>query len=1276
MDIMKFLVLLCLLLCIPLSVLASVNVLSGNLSHQQNLFITQGGSMPMQMTLQYNSLDKISGQIGVGWSHSFEIYLHENSDGALVMTGGVAKRFYFPDDNSGYVARSGDHSTLTANSDGSYSINFPDGSSYQFGNNKKLSSLTDRHGNFLNLDYSVADQLTVTDSTGRQAVIHYDVNSRVDWIHDPAGAQFDLTYNTNGQMETISYPEPQPGAGRPLYIFNYTATGLLEYITDPNQQISKYVYNQGRVIRTVAPEGVLDTNGREVANATVYSKSYAYSSETTLSRSLSFNTNTLPQTTIIANDGGQWVYLYKINEGQLAAKQDPLGNLTEYSYYPSGDGNYGHRQSTLKPMSKETVGTNTLVSYRLTQYNSYDTDGNPLDIATRIRKISYETNGNPTTIVDAPIHQHLTYTYGSYNRPTSITDQIAGTTISINYAPQGDGSEIVTLTAPRINAADSSGPQTVLNYRSDGQLDSITDPLNRQINYNYTATGQLDSITDPNNIVSGFSDFDALGLAQTVTLTGNNGTSTRITSLQYDALAQLIKTTQGSTTPLITEFDYDGVGNRNSVLDAEQNQTSFDYDSQGQVTRITSFLNPGTVEEQQLDTQLNYQNSNCPSCSGGLDNLSTLTDAKNQITQFNYDPLGRMIKKTDAGNNCLGYTYYTDGRPKQTFEGESETGILLLTYEYTADGKLQTKKDAANNTLASYSYDGNNRLQTATTPDSSSTFSYYQNGWLKSVDNGSYLIEYQYDQLGRRELVNVKQGATILHSIDYVYDATTKELESIVSSQAGTFSFGYDAFHRRATLNYPNGIVGTYSYDDTNQINWLTEIKYTDTGTDILTIGYPQHDRVGNRKQRSEDGTITDYSYDDLYRITQAKTGSSEENFTYDLVGNRESGPTVKDTPEVSYDHNAVNQMEKGRKFTYAYDNRGNQAHRYLNVAQTKYWQYNWTSENQLQQAQLIRDGQIIRTVTNKYDAFGRRIEKQVSQARITTTTTYLYDGEDIVLQQIDDGTTTTISHYLHGSGIDEPLAQIRESQVSCYHADGLGSVVAMTDTSKNIVQRYSYDTFGMLTAIQNPEFTNSYTYTGREWDKELGLYYYRARYYDPMEGRFISRDPIGFAGGDVNLYGYVLNDPVSFVDPMGLWTYYKRWGGPNHTAGRKGSWDTFSEAFRKDIQRQIDEGWDPASPYAPKDAQDTCYMHHDICYGECRMRCANDSCSDGCIRKGLNECDRALKSCLINIGLSGKLLDEARKIAAIVVFELQPANRDAIVENRRTGQIGCSGGI
>jgi RHS repeat-associated protein len=179
------------------------------------------------------------------------------------------------------------------------------------------------------------------------------------------------------------------------------------------------------------------------------------------------------------------------------------------------------------------------------------------------------------------------------------------------------------------------------------------------------------------------------------------------------------------------------------------------------------------------------------------------------------------------------------------------------------------------------------------------------------------------------------------------------------------------------------------------------------------------------------------------------------------------------------------------------------------------------------------------RTITFKYDPMGRRIEKKLvtvlnNVTQPTTTWSYVYDGDNIIMETLQvEGASAVKTFYTHGQGTDEHLALERGGQFYYYLADGLGSVTAITDASKVVKQSYTYDSFGMAKAANNT-FLNSYTYTGREWDKESGLYYYRARYYDPMEGRFLSRDPIEFEGG-INLYAYVENNPINFDDPLGL---------------------------------------------------------------------------------------------------------------------------------------------
>lgn len=160
---------------------------------------------------------------------------------------------------------------------------------------------------------------------------------------------------------------------------------------------------------------------------------------------------------------------------------------------------------------------------------------------------------------------------------------------------------------------------------------------------------------------------------------------------------------------------------------------------------------------------------------------------------------------------------------------------------------------------------------------------------------------------------------------------------------------------------------------------------------------------------------------------------------------------------------------------------------------------------------------------TFAYDPLGRRVEKVAGG----TTTTFTYDAEDI-LREIAGATTT---YYVHGPGIDEPLAKEVSGSSTYYHAEGLGSVLKVTNASGSVTHEYRYDAYGKIEAGSTQA---GYSFTGREWDPESGLFYYRARYFDPAMGRFISEDPIGIAAG-ANFYSYALSNPVDFTDPFGL---------------------------------------------------------------------------------------------------------------------------------------------
>jgi len=205
-------------------------------------------------------------------------------------------------------------------------------------------------------------------------------------------------------------------------------------------------------------------------------------------------------------------------------------------------------------------------------------------------------------------------------------------------------------------------------------------------------------------------------------------------------------------------------------------------------------------------------------------------------------------------------------------------------------------------------------------------------------------------------------------------------------------------------------------------------------------------------------------------------------------------------------------------------DNNGNLTQK-TNKTTSAFTLYEYDAENKL--IRVVReDGSI---VNYKYDGLGRRIEKEVD----SVVTQYIYDNEDILLEL--DGSNNIIARYTHGTGIDEPLIVEKGGASFFYHASGLDSIAELTDVNGSVVKSYTYSSFGKIESETNPTFFQPYTFTAREFDSETGLYFYRARNYDPHTGRFLQEDPIGFAGGDLNIYAYVTNNPTGAVDPFGL---------------------------------------------------------------------------------------------------------------------------------------------
>jgi RHS repeat-associated protein len=506
-------------------------------------------------------------------------------------------------------------------------------------------------------------------------------------------------------------------------------------------------------------------------------------------------------------------------------------------------------------------------------------------------------------------------------------------------------------------------------------------------------------------------------------------------------------------------------------------------------------------------TSFSYQ-SGCSSCGGGGD-LTSLTDPKNQATTFTYDK-GLMIKETNPLGKSRTYIY---NHNKQI------TGIVdykgqMTTFAYDAIGRLKGKTTVDD--TFTYTYDAAGRMTSAKNATSDFAFTFDVKGNLISEkDNAKNTqITYTYDNYGNRITMTGPMGTTT-----YAYDNYNR-LTSIADPNGKITKYTNDQLGRRTKEELPNSITTTYAYDDINRLNnLLTQNSQTQT---INSFAFA-YDKVGNKTSMTTLSGTHAYGYDQTYQLTSATHPDQlAENYSYDKIGNRNP---------LTYKHSAWNQILEDDKFTFTYDDNGNRKEKTAKDG-TLRDVYTWNAENRLikfERYDNINSTTPITTASYKYDALGRRIEKNVNNA----VTGYIYDGLSIIAET--DNNNNIVTTYTHGEGIDEPISMTRNNKTYFYHRDSLGSITSLTDETGNIVQEYRYDSFGNITYIKDPNFIQPFTFTGREFDPESGLYYYRERTYDSYTGTFPSVDPIEFGAGDVNLFRYVGNNPVNFVDPLGL---------------------------------------------------------------------------------------------------------------------------------------------
>jgi RHS repeat-associated protein len=738
----------------------------------------------------------------------------------------------------------------------------------------------------------------------------------------------------------------------------------------------------------------------------------------------------------------------------------------------------------------------------------------------RVTQYTYDLNGNKTSETD-PNGNTTTYVYDGLNRVKTVTypttpqttttytydfrNNVVNTTTGTTSTQPGHTTHNVYDPAGRLSSVTEAydvptdATTTSYTYYNDGRKAAVKDPRGNVTNYAYDASGRLTTVTYPTTPAPTTTSYTYWDNGTQQSVTDGRGKKTQSA---YDARKRLLQTTYDDQTT--TVYAYDGPGNLIQVTDQAKNQVQYTYDLNNQLRTVVQ-LNP-TPSAASYTTAYNYdtsgnlislQDANIHTTQNGFDIFNELNQEMmpaGQTQTRTYDSAGNLATLTDYNGKTTTYTYDNLNRLLARTPDPSLTDTPE-SFTYTPTGKRATMTDASGTTT--YSYDDHDRLISKATPQGTLTYTYDAAGNVASMQSSN------------------ANGVTVA----YTYD-TLNRLSTVVDNRLpggqNTTTYTYDPASNLATVTYPNGLTSNFTYDDLNRVTALnaTRASYN------YTLG-----PTGNRTGAVESsGRTLNWSYDGIYRLTNetisldphSKNGTVA--YGLDPVGNRQS--QTSSLPGIST--GSFNYDPDDRLATETYDNNGNTL---ISGAST----FAYDFRNRLKS---MNGG----AVTVQYDGDGNRVVKTVSGA----TTRYLVDdlnptGYAQVVEEL--GTAGVQRTYTYG------LHLINQNQLiggawtpSFYGYDGFGSVRLLTDATGTVTDTYDYDAWG--NAVNTTGSTpNVYLYRGEQYDPDLRLYYLRARYFNPLSGRFLARDTETGrirVPATLHRYLYSVGDPVNRVDRNG----------------------------------------------------------------------------------------------------------------------------------------------